>query len=523
MNERLIRLARLLFLLFCLVAGVRSASAFALLGPFAPWMTPQLAYQDGVSIGGPMDIDEGYRWNVPVITYGFDQSFLDFFGTNGVAAVESAIQILNDLPPASQIVLTNYSPFTSWVNYEAQSLNLIDLKTYALSMLVEHLGLAQPTRYIYCLHDFTISNGVPIYTVLNRNFDPDTWEPSTNVNGIDYDDRIVVNYDWDIFGSNILQFGTQFPLLPVRLVDAMEISIDPTKTDNSGDAVADSAPGGDETINQNGAGRYFWGLTSDDAGGLGYLLNSNNIALESLIPGVQGVGTNASNFVNTALRPGVEKITFQRMDYISTNQHVFPVITNQYVDSYFTNGVLQQQSLQRVISQPDILFTAKYIGLQTVSRSATTNWVNNGGQSADGPGVIQPPVVINFNQLGPSLSVPDPNYDTNSAQPELPLWGSYDGGTNSSIIIYPAASTNSCTQFHFILQGVFSNPFAPIPQTDYSWKLAGQPNALFSIQTSTNLQNWLTLGTITNIGGTFTYFDRTYTNTPQRFFRTVPQ
>ena len=55
-------------------------------------------------IGGPMDIGDGYRWNVPVVTYGFDQSFLDYFGTNGVAAVEGAIQILNDLPPASSIV-----------------------------------------------------------------------------------------------------------------------------------------------------------------------------------------------------------------------------------------------------------------------------------------------------------------------------------------------------------------------------------------------------------------------------------
>jgi hypothetical protein len=495
--------------------GVRSASAFALLGPFAPWMTTQLSYQDGVSIGGPMNIGEGYRWNVPVITYGYDQSFLDFFGTNGVAAVESAIQILNNLPPASQIILTNYPLDSLRVNYHAQAQNLIDLKSSALSSLVEHLGLAQPTRYVYCLHDFTFSNGVPIYTVLNRNFDPMTWAPSTNVNGVVYDDGITVNESWEVYGSNVFQRNTYLPLFPILFVDAQEIAVDPNESSEVDDAVADNASG-------SYYGSIFLNLTQDDAGGLAYLLSSNNTALESLIPGVQGTGTNTTNFVNTALRPGVEKITFQRTDYISPSQHIFPVVTNQYMDSYFTNGVLQQQTLQRVITQPDILFTANYIKLQNVSRTGTTNWINNGTPGNDGPGVIQPSSVINFNQLGPSLYIGSPNYDTNAAGAVLPVWGSFDSSTNPPVA-YPIVSNANCTRFHFILQGLPSNPFASIPQTDYAWNLTGQPNALFSLQTSTNLQNWLTIGTITNLGGTFTYVDWTWTNTPQRFFRTVPQ
>src|ERR1700756_4172157 len=145
----LVQFARLLCVSLILALGVRSVSAFALLGPFAPWMTPQLAYQDGVSIGGPMNIGEGYRWNVPVITYGYDQSFLDYFGTNGVAAVESAIQILNDLPPASQIMLTNYSLTPRLFNQQPASRNLIDLRSMALALLLEHMGLAQPTRWTY--------------------------------------------------------------------------------------------------------------------------------------------------------------------------------------------------------------------------------------------------------------------------------------------------------------------------------------------------------------------------------------
>lgn len=471
-----------------------------------------------------MNIGEGYRWNVPVITYGYDQSFLDYFGTNGIAAVESAIQILNDLPPASQIILTNYPMDSSRINYQAQGRNMIDLKSYALTMLVEHLGVAEPTRYVYCLHDFTISNGVPIYTVLNRNFDPETWETSTNVNGVADGDQILINQSWRVMGSYYIQIHSGFPLQPIYFVDAEEFPVSLDQDIDFADAVADYAPGGNAWVGENNLqfGQFFFDLTQDDVGGLAYLLNSNNIAKESLIPGVQGAGTNTSNFVNTALRPGVEKITFQRMEYIS-GQQAFAAVTNQYVDSFFTNGVLQQQTLQRVIAKPDILFTAKYIGLQNVSRTGTTNWVNNGGMDAEGPGVIQPPVVINFNQLGPSLTYDgDESYNTNNALPAISVWGSYDATTNPPVI-YPDLSSTNGTTFHFLLQTFGSQPFSPLSYDHHSWNLSGQPGALFSLQTSTDLRNWNTIGTITNLGGTFTYLDWAWTNTPHRFFRTVPQ
>ena len=74
-------------------------NAFSLLGPNEPFMVPQLGYAQPGDIGGPMNLGQEYRWNVPVLTYAFDQSFLDYFGSNGVAAVESAIGILNSLPP----------------------------------------------------------------------------------------------------------------------------------------------------------------------------------------------------------------------------------------------------------------------------------------------------------------------------------------------------------------------------------------------------------------------------------------
>src|ERR1700743_1816456 len=110
----------------------QNARAFALLGPFENWMTITNGFMQPEDIGGPMDITQGYRWNVPVITYAFDQSFIDCFGTNGVAAVEGAIQILNDLPPASQIDLNSYPLDTVADNFAAASTSLVDLKSTAL-------------------------------------------------------------------------------------------------------------------------------------------------------------------------------------------------------------------------------------------------------------------------------------------------------------------------------------------------------------------------------------------------------
>jgi hypothetical protein len=132
-----------------LALSVARVGAFSLLGPYASWMTPTLGYQQPDDIGGPMDINEEYRWNVPVVTYAFDQSFLDYFGSNGVAAVEQAIGVINDLPPASSIVLTNFLFESRRFNQVAGGQNQCDLKSATLSLLLEQLGLGQPTRYVF--------------------------------------------------------------------------------------------------------------------------------------------------------------------------------------------------------------------------------------------------------------------------------------------------------------------------------------------------------------------------------------
>ena len=136
-------------------------------------------------IGGPMCISNEYRWNVPVVTYGFDQSFLDYFGSNGVAAVESAIAILNDLLPASSIVLTNYPFYSTQYNLAVELQSLYDLKSETLSLLLEQMGLANPVRSICVLRQWNPAlagivflgpdnwpaGTIPTY-IVQRNFDP---------------------------------------------------------------------------------------------------------------------------------------------------------------------------------------------------------------------------------------------------------------------------------------------------------------------------------------------------------------
>ncbi len=496
---------RHLALILLLTAATHRAAAFALLGPFAPWMTTPLAYQIPNAIGGPMLLGEGYRWNVPIITYAYDQSFLDYFGTNGVAAIESAIQIFNQLPPAS--TQTNFSAYplkTDRINFYAQSQYLLDLKSKTMAMLIEQLGLAQPSVAVWSLRSISYdpTNHSPTYLVENRNYDPTTLAASPSVNN-------------NPFGYTI----TSFPYFaPDDLYAA------PYTAGTIGDefpAVADSESGSllyDHTRFGTGLdiGAFITGLTRDDAGGLAYLYSSNTLAFEGLLPNVHGTGANATNYVTRALRPGVDKILFKRL---TLDPHAaFTPVTNQYTDTYITNGVPQQQTLERVINQPDILFSALYIGGNPVARTGTTNWINNGAPGHDGPGLIQPPVVINFDRLGPSLIFGDDAYPPSyPAQPISPIWAAFDGTTNLPVT-FPAAATGP-TQFHFLLLRQTATAQTPV----YTWPLPGPLNSLVALQTSTNLTDWLTLATLTNSGGTFTYVDNLFTNAPQRYFRTLPQ
>ena len=103
------------------------------------------------------------------------------------------------------------------------------------------------------------------------------------------------------------------------------------------------------------------------------------------------------------------------------------------------------------------------------------------------------------------------------------MWGSFDNSTNA-IVTYPLGfGSGSSTLINFNLFPEFSaGTLAPQPTVSFL-QISGVPNALFSLQTSTNLHDWVPFATITNTGGSFTYADYIWTNTPQRFFRIIPQ
>lgn len=439
------------------------ARAFSLLGPYTSWQVNSLGYNRVGDIGGPMTLHEGFRWNVPTITYAFDSSFIKYFGPDGVRAANEAIAYFNDLDPANKISadLDEYSTSTLRYNYEAQALGLIDLKSTIMGMMMEELGFAEPVRYTFTLRNSTVTTVDMVartnYSTIMLNYDPVSLQLSPYVNGTLYTFENV-----EIQGP------------PLDYADAREIAIN----QSAGEEFA-SLPVANGSV---AAGTFFTGLTRDDVGGLRFHLNPNNFAVESLLPSVSAGGassgsggwipfigiTNATtvtnlvfqtgsstNFVVTGLRGGRNKIKFKQVRFDSLIGSGFTAITNSYTDTTVTNFTAVIQQVQRAITQPDILFVADDLGLSTdnltpfpASRTGTGNWIDNdllnGSDttgSTRGPGVIPPQVRLTFTDRYPyfitaNLNGEVPGEDTAFSGTFLPAraWGFFDGSTNPPIV-----------------------------------------------------------------------------------------
>jgi hypothetical protein len=244
-----------------LVFGIQSAYSFSLLGPpNEGWQTPEIGYMLTGDIGTPKVFGEEYRWNTPVVYYAFDDTFLNYFGSNGIVAIDQAFAILNALTntPFSGIDLNQFPQEAFRYNAKAQSLGLFDLKTETLRILLEQLGLAEPDRYVWTLRHRETQPGAScpfmIYWVIMRNYDPFTFEPSAYVNGV-------------LYSYTITEICSGDPPLAVTV----NTPVDPT------------APTGTALTSRNGGGfgSYTVGLSRDDVGGLRYLLRTNNVNWES--------------------------------------------------------------------------------------------------------------------------------------------------------------------------------------------------------------------------------------------------
>lgn len=478
-------------IVLALLLTTNFCQAFSLLGPYAVWMDEAKGFKQPGEIGGPMNLNEGYRWNIPVVTYGFERSFLDYFGSNGLAAVEAAIQMLNQLPVAAQLNVTNYTTEPWRVNYRASALGLVDLKSVTLSLLLEQMGLAKPEPSVWCVRDFTTNGNTFDFAVIRRNFDSLTAEPSSYVNETYLSYQIV-----------------QYAALPTNglFCDAVEFPVDPLAALKTTVAGFNLDPGA-----------YVYQLTRDDVGGLRFLYNGNQIRHEQLLADVH-LANGSTNLIRSAYRSGVEKVTFVRQPAGTGGQEFTPV-TNRWTDIYYIGSEVGYQLVERIAPRPDIVFTAQDLGSHTLyTRTSTTNWINhaalNGNPGGAGPGVVAPGVAITFNNVGHVYYNTPPAQSGEAEATGSLLWGSFDGGTNAPLV-YPTGMVA------FQSSQVELNLTINSRQTSFRWPLIGAAYGRFQLQSTGNFNDWQAFGFLTNSGASYQFNFAAPSGEPQRFFRTI--
>jgi hypothetical protein len=397
----------------CLALGFSSARAFSLLGPVAnggdTWQVPEIGFNPLASDSlptGPKNIGEGYRRNSPVMYFAFDPSFGDFFGANGEAAVDQAFQLVNGvmngqtnspllvygtgtspttgflmgatngifnvplaLNPAQGIdsysaSLSEYPLNTAFLgNSAAIEFSLLDVKSWTLWAIMEQLGLADPIRYTWVLHDRYLPPGASCttpgnwfggatnvdgveYLVVMRNF----YISPTSLSSLQYTNYINgVLYDYAIF-DNCGAAGISPPT-----ADAEEFST----SGAGGPPVASGVPS---------LGSFFTGLTRDDVAGLRWLYSTNNYDTPS--PGYRELPALGSALFNRSL-PTIlftSNYNFLVTQSLTNNpitlQGLFPGLQFSLVTSYFSNVV--STTMNFVTNFPIGGVAGQgYVGLQT--------------------------------------------------------------------------------------------------------------------------------------------------------------
>lgn len=327
------KLFKQLGLLLGLVFTVQSAWSFSLLGPQEEnYQVAALGYEaPNFGFTYPpanwvKNLDDEYRLNTKVIYYSYDAEFTSYFGSNGIAAVDAAFEILNNLTNVSDYSadLTEFPLESKSVNYTAQALNLFDLKSYALQEIVSRYGLATPDHFTWTLRNRALPPNAQCpefsYSVIQRNFDPITWEPTAYVNG-------------NLFTYQIIELCPD-----TDVASAEEVLVDPLAT--IGSAVASQALF---------LGDFYRGLTRDDVGGMRYMLSTNNINWETSPTNAFVRATNTSQAVllfpsnlqlfaeQSLTNDGAElEGLYPGLDVTGTSNYFVNVVTTNFF-SYETN------------------------------------------------------------------------------------------------------------------------------------------------------------------------------------------
>jgi hypothetical protein len=270
-----------------LAASLQLTLGFSLLGPVnEAYQVQVIGYNLPEDVGAPKNLAQEFRRNTPVMYYTCDANFWDYFGSRGVAEIDKAFAVFNNLPKVSSMSadLSEYPLQARRKNWRAEALYMLDIKSWVMALMLEQLGLAEPERYIWTLHDrWLLPNTTcpfgEVYLVVKRNFDPffgaslDQLKPTSYVNGV-------------LFTYQIPELCTA-PLPP-------QAWCQPIPVDAEADPYSPVASlyGFNEQYLFSPYGTFFTGLTRDDVGGLRYLLRTNNMNIESAGPNTVTLVTN---------------------------------------------------------------------------------------------------------------------------------------------------------------------------------------------------------------------------------------
>ncbi len=382
-----------------LLTVVEQAFGFTLNGPKPPWQTPRLGYP-APAIDGPMNLNEEYRWNIPTIHYGYSAGFLSYFGQDGVDAIEEAVEIVNDLPALDGVDLNDYQTDSGRMNLRAQALGLRDIKSTALSLLLDARGVRDATEYVFALRNKNVIDAttalVNPYIVVHRNFDPFTLRPTPYVNGTLYtytlieslpvtDLTTIVNFPVDplerliprtlpVSGNRIIPpgfFWTQLTRDDVGALKHIYRSSNFNPENSLGDVTtgAAAAAGGaagagaaNPAVGFPGGGGVFDfpGANTGVGGGVfDFPFNTlTNTGIQGPVAGVGGAvgGAFQNATVPAAVRAGIDHINMVRADYDGLLGVFFEPISLRYSETILTNNRPSSRSLTRNVTAPDIIF-----------------------------------------------------------------------------------------------------------------------------------------------------------------------
>lgn len=468
-----------------LIGSAASSFSFTMLGTPAGWQTTRIGYQtiwNGVTdLGAPMNLGNEYRITQKIITYGYTPEFVNWYGQRGMDEIDEAVTMLEDLGDLSVIDPNAFPLQASRFHASAFQLDLVDLKSSVLQKLVELAGLGNPERFVFCLRNLEGTAPNFVYSVIQRNFDPITYKPSSYINGHLY---TYVN----IFDDTTIAY----PII---------VTVDPL--------AEQASPVAAESSRANLAGNYYANLTRDDVGGLKYIYSNSNWNVQTLPTGsasssgglgviaqngssnawspvlpnlTNTVATISTNLVNQGLRPGIGKLDFEKVEYDQTFGEFIPVSVRES-DLVITNGFQTRQIIERALDDaPDLTFSAQDL-LTLYDRSAIsyTNFDAISAVAGDsGPGSVNFPYTMSFSSEASLLINAFPfNQDEEDAV-RFPIYGSFDGST-SEPFVYPDTESLERIQSALSSSSGEGISWVPVPALNLTDPNNQDPNAVGAV------------------------------------------